>query len=196
MDISVTEQTADFLLACLFGAVLGLFYDVFRVFRVAVPCSKAAIFLQDLLFWFVCAASTFLFLLCCNAGEIRFFLLLGELLGALLYYFTFGVLVMKSARALVALLRRFFAFLFRLVSAPVRFFARLLSRFVNCMINWMKNLMKTRIKHAKTHLQQRTGKVYNLFIHNKNAKNRVSRRKRTRRKKRRRRRTHEKNKKE
>lgn len=114
MGISVAGQTIDFLLACLFGMALGAFYDVFRIIRVAVRCGKAAIFIQDAVFWLLCALSTFMFLLIESSGQVRFFMIFGELIGATVYYLTLGRAVMKCAAAIISAIKTALRFLHKI----------------------------------------------------------------------------------
>lgn len=106
MAVSVPAQMLAFLAACAAGAALGILYDLFRIFRLIVPCGRGALFALDVLFLLLCAGATFLFLLTDNAGGIRLFLLEGELIGAVVYLLTASRLVMGAARALTAAARR------------------------------------------------------------------------------------------
>lgn len=101
MSISVTKQLFDFLLAMLVGGLLGAVYDLFRISRLTFGGGRVGIFFQDLVFFLFCTIVTFLFLVVDNSGEIRAFLLVGELLGALLYFFTLGKLVLRTAERTV-----------------------------------------------------------------------------------------------
>lgn len=182
MEISVTEQTLVFLAACAFGAVLGAFYDVFRVFRVAVPCPRVVIFLQDVLYWAVCAVATFLFILCVNGGVVRAFVIGGELIGAVLYYFTIGWLVLRSAKAIIAALRAFFRFVARLIARPFRGLFRLCTPPARKMGSFSKKFCQNGLKSIHTHLQSGKTMVYNLESRTKKQRAR-SRRKSARRRK-------------
>ena len=106
MAVSVTGQMLTFLVACLVGAALGLFYDLFRIFRIIVPCSRLAVLLLDILFFAVCTVVTFLFLLLSNSGTVRLFILEGELLGAVLYALTLGIPLLRISRVLTERAKR------------------------------------------------------------------------------------------
>lgn len=185
MEISVTGQTLVFLAACAFGAILGAFYDIFRIFRVAVPCSRAAIFFQDVLYWAVCAVATFLFILSVNAGVVRLFVIVGELLGAVLYYFTVGWLVLRSARIIIGFLKMVFRFLARIFLWPLRAFGRFCRPRTRKLGAFSKKLCRNGAKSMITHLQTGKTMVYNLKSRTK------KKRSKSRRKKARRRKSHE-----
>ena len=74
------------------GAVFGAVYDLFRIFRIAVPLPAGVIVAEDVIYFAFCGFMSFFLAMTVNFGQVRFFILLGELLGFLLYYLTLGVL--------------------------------------------------------------------------------------------------------
>lgn len=101
MAIEMADQTRSFLQACLLGGGLGMLYDVFRITRVAFPLPRWAVLVEDMLFFALCAVSTFLFLLETGDGQLRWYVLAGLALGALVYWATLGSLVMEAAKAII-----------------------------------------------------------------------------------------------
>lgn len=91
--ITVAGQTREWLLFLVVGAVLGVWYDLFRIGRLFGHPTAWRVFWQD-----VAAAAGAAFLTMAAAlpisnGQIRFSSLLALLLGALAYYWTFGRLL-------------------------------------------------------------------------------------------------------
>lgn len=162
MGISVTGQTVVFLSACVFGMVLGLVYDIFRIFRVAIPHGGAAVFVEDVVFFLICAISTFLFLLCTNAGEIRFFVIAGEILGAVLYYFTIGFVLYRSAKIIINFIRKTLWALWRVFSAPFRALFGLIAKAAGKAVPKVGKSIKKPIKSVEQHLQVHKKLMYNL----------------------------------
>ena len=115
----VTVQTMIFLRSLAIGAVLGVVYDLFRIFRMTVRCGKVSIFVQDCVYYFFCGLVTFSFMLSASAGQIRFFILLGELLGAVLYLTTLGVLVIKVSGSVIRFVRWLLGWVYKLTLQPV-----------------------------------------------------------------------------
>lgn len=136
MGIGIAEQTVDFLWSVAFGALLGLFYDVFRIVRVAVRAPSPVVFIQDVVFWFLAGLCTFIFIFAINAGELRLFLFLGILAGAAAYYFTLGMLVIAFAKAVVSFIKRALRLVFRVLTYPLRVLCRIFGPFM------AKNLKK------------------------------------------------------
>lgn len=70
----------------LMGAGMLAFYDVLRVLRRIFPHGIVWISLEDAAFWILSAGWFFLRIGKANDGIIRFYIILGVALGALLYY--------------------------------------------------------------------------------------------------------------
>ena len=82
MGITIAGQTAVFLQSLLLGAVLGCFYDLFRITRIAFLMPALLVLIEDLLFFLFSSIALFGFLLENNDGQIRWFILLGVVLGS------------------------------------------------------------------------------------------------------------------
>lgn len=96
MGITFSGQAGFLLTACLLGITLGAVYDIFRIIRVAFRCGKVSVFFQDIIFWIICAAATFIFLVLQNKGKVRVLMLFSEAGGAALYYCTIGAIVLRK----------------------------------------------------------------------------------------------------
>ncbi len=92
MHLTVYEQTEIFYYAFVFGLMLGIWYDFFRLLRALGFKSKRAFVIHDILFMSGCAVMCFVFALLNVNGHLRLFVLLGHLLGLFAYRFSFGIL--------------------------------------------------------------------------------------------------------
>ena len=163
----VTVQTMIFLRSLAIGAVLGVVYDLFRIFRMTVHCGSVSIFIQDCIYYFFCGLVTFSFMLNSSAGQIRFFILLGELLGAVIYLTTLGVLVMKVSSGVIRFIRWLLGWVYKLTLQPV---FRCLSWIFGILGSWFGGLFgllgKTQKKLTKSLnlcLKQQASMMYNLI---------------------------------
>ena len=112
MLLTLSEQTLLFCYACLFGAALGGWCDLFRVVRLLFGQRKPVVFLCDLLFCVSGAIGVCLFFVCFCAGQVRLFVLVGEGGGFLLWRASVGELVFQLFSAVITALRHFFVRLF------------------------------------------------------------------------------------
>lgn len=114
----VMKETMIFLLSCVLGAGFGAFYDLFRIIRLVFPHNKSITFIEDIFYFMLLSIVSFAFLLSQTNGVLRGFTLIGELLGAILYFFTLSIVIMKSANAIILFVKRVFGFLFKITVLP------------------------------------------------------------------------------
>ena len=87
------EQISVVAYALVLGAVLGIFYDIFRIVRLLCGARNLGIFIHDVIYFLISGLVTFLFVLLFNFGESRFYILAGEALGWCLYHVSVGDMV-------------------------------------------------------------------------------------------------------
>ena len=119
LAIDIAHQTQVFIYACLLGAGIGFVYDIFRVMRIAFNSNSVVIFLQDILFCLVVTAASAWYLLYENMGKIRMFIILGEVLGWIIYYFTIGDIVIKFSEKIINILKRILGVITKWVFMPL-----------------------------------------------------------------------------
>lgn len=117
--MTVAQPVLRFFEMCLLGFFLGALYDVFRILRLALPHGRIAVFIEDILYFFAVAVISFSFVLLYADGILRAFWLFGELMGAVLYFFTLSLLIMKAAHLLIAVIRRILDVLYRITLKPL-----------------------------------------------------------------------------
>ena len=121
MDLRVylAEQTITFLQAILLGFVYGILYDAFRITRLAVSTPRWVVFAQDLLFFFICALSTFFFLMHTMDGQVRFFVLIGAILGMIIYFYSLSILIMGVSAAIIRVVKAVLRGIYKWVLLPI-----------------------------------------------------------------------------
>ena len=111
-----------FLSTVLVGAAIGLFYDIFRIFRKILRHPTAFVQLEDLFFWLVVTAAVFYFMLHRNYGEIRPFTIIGIIVGATLYFATISQWIIKVFVAIINYVIKVIVSVFRIIFTPFRLF--------------------------------------------------------------------------
>ena len=143
MYMALAPSTLLFFYSILTGAVLGVVYDIFRILRIACPPKKIGIIVQDIIFALICIITTLMFFQFFTNGALRFFVLIGEFLGFLLYYLTIGVIVIKIARVIINIVkkiiyiviwpfRKIFGWIFSKLSPILNRFIQKLRKMVHC----------------------------------------------------------------
>ncbi len=113
--LSVQEETTLFFLSAVMGGALELVWDGVRAFRIAVPHKKTAEAIEDALFLVVWAGCVVCFTSVLAKGDMRFFYIVGSILGFILTRLTIGNPV---TRLLSRIIKSIYAFL-RWLTSPV-----------------------------------------------------------------------------
>lgn len=83
-EINAYHQTISFVLSLCLGALFCALYDIVRAVRKVCLNSFWAVLFTDILIWVFYAFATFIFLIARTNGEIRGYILVGELSGFVL----------------------------------------------------------------------------------------------------------------
>lgn len=162
-SVPQNQQLIIFLASIGLGFILGILYDVLRAVRLTVSKSNILIVIFDIIYFLLFGFFTFLFILAMNKGEVRFYIPVGETLGWLFYYFSFGLAAIKITDILVKLIRGFFSLIIKLVTAPFRLIIKVFSIISAHLLLLFKKIGKISKKIAKKLLQKARVCVYNLF---------------------------------
>lgn len=80
-EINNSLQLSGFLYSCVLGAIYCVVYDFLRAVRSGNRTSAFIVFFQDIFYFTAAAISCFCFLLATTNGELRFYAILGILIG-------------------------------------------------------------------------------------------------------------------
>lgn len=81
----MTNENAFLLHALLLGIFITFVYDILRIFRRVLPHGDFLVSLEDFFFWIYCGGEVFLLMHRESNGTLRWFAVLGALVGMLLY---------------------------------------------------------------------------------------------------------------
>ncbi|MEG0664268.1 MAG: spore cortex biosynthesis protein YabQ, partial [Clostridia bacterium] len=118
MNNLVVWQSTIFLYSLLIGVALSIVYDVIRILRKCFKLSKNDLIktgIEDIIFFAICSFLTFLYLLKMTEGNVRGFIILGEIVGFALHHYTFGFLFMKISDKII----HFVKFILKLILKPI-----------------------------------------------------------------------------
>ena len=105
MEFSLADQTIYFLYSLLFGVILSALYDVVVVIRMLSNNRALKLILLDVLYMSLCAVLTVLFAMPFNKGEVRYFVLFGEIIGFLVHRYTLGGVSEKIYSKIIRIIR-------------------------------------------------------------------------------------------
>lgn len=118
--VTINEQAFLFLTCVQTGIVMGMLYDVIRILRKIVHHPNWIVQIEDLLYWVTCGCFAFIMIYWENYGQIRVFVFIGILIGAVLYFTTASILFMKAATWTIGWVKRIIKAIISFVLIPIR----------------------------------------------------------------------------
>lgn len=92
---------------CISGAIIGIFFDFFRILRRLFKTSDLMTSIQDVIFWILTGIFLLFIIFCYNEGEIRSYVFIGILLGLLIYFLIFSKIIIRINLSLFLSIKKF-----------------------------------------------------------------------------------------
>ena len=93
MTFSLAQQTLVFLEAILLGVIGGFIYDICRAIRQIMHFKTKGTIIIDSIFWLILLIILFYFAVTDAVSQMRFYVILGEIGGMLLYFLSFTTFI-------------------------------------------------------------------------------------------------------
>lgn len=144
--MELAKQAGIFLLTLVTGMGLAVLFDVYRVIRKQCRFRTVLTYMGDFIYWVIATCIAFGMLLAGNGGEIRLYIFIGLLSGAVIYYQILSRYVIKSIMKMLGIAGVCLKYLYflwqyivckpirwllQILLTPVRAAARVLSRMKN-----------------------------------------------------------------
>lgn len=155
MNQIVSSQAQLFLTSIEIGIVMGMIFDLLRISRKIIKHPNFFIQIEDLLYWITCSLIGFYMLYICNYAEIRPFVFIGIVLGAILYFASFSIIFMKLATQVINYIKKVLHRLWCLFLIPVRWLIGMIKK----PLRYGKN--KYEVQKKKARVQYRIKKRIN-----------------------------------
>lgn len=153
---SIDEEIFLFGLSCLFGVIIGVCYDVFRTARILFPHNTVLVIIEDVVFMAGYAVFLSSFASVCARGELRFYYVVGNALGFIVHFFTFGSIIISTMKKIYFAVRKLIGIIFR----PFRSVYVNLQEKADKFVGYSKNSVK-KIKKSRFLLLNTTDLLYN-----------------------------------
>ena len=127
----VENQAYLFLVFSLTGVVLGVLFDFFRVLRKTFKTGDFVTYIEDILYWILAGIIILYNIWFFNDGEIRVFMILGILMGAIIYCLTLSPIFIKIEYFFIKKIKGVFTLLYNILKIPIEFMINLLKKIKN-----------------------------------------------------------------
>lgn len=95
MDQYIEAQARLFIDAMFTGLLIMVLYDILRLIRRIIPHSNIMVNIEDFIFWTMSGVIVFMLIYAENSGTLRWFVVVGIVIGAVVYAKSFGTFLVK-----------------------------------------------------------------------------------------------------
>ena len=108
----VANQAYLFIIFSITGIFITLIFDIFRIKRKVFKTSNIVTYIEDLIFWIITVIIILFMVWTFNDGEIRVYMILGLIIGMLIYLLTLSDIITKIGIILLKSLKKTISYIF------------------------------------------------------------------------------------
>ena len=108
------NQTYLFIVFTIVGIIIGILFDIFRILRKSFKTKDIVTYIEDILFWILTGIIILFSMYRFSNGELRFFMIIGIIMGTLIYMITFSKYVIKISVFVINIFKRWILYPFKL----------------------------------------------------------------------------------
>lgn len=136
------NQAYLFICFVLVGIIIGIVFDLFRILRRTFKTKDLITYIEDIIFWIITGIIIIYSMYKFCDGELRFFMIIGIIIGTILYLITISEYVIKISVYIINILKRILYFPLKIVFKFIRRF--ILRPITIICINLRKNVKKNK----------------------------------------------------
>jgi spore cortex biosynthesis protein YabQ len=153
MKLVIINELRFFLNSILWGVILLVIYDVFRIIRKIIKHNAFFVAIQDIIYWIVCSILIFNMMYEQNNGIIRAFAVLAIVIGMLLYHGSVSDMVVDFISMVINKVIHFvnvvLGTVINTILWPFKFIFKKIRRFVLFILKKVRKLVLALIKPLK-----------------------------------------------
>lgn len=128
MDNMAILQLYSFVIYMISGMIIGIFFDIFRILRKSFKTSDIITYIEDIIFW-ICSGIFLLFVLFkFNNGEIRSYIIIGLLLGILIYMLTISKYFIKINVTIITFIKNIIIKVINVILYPFKIIFKIVKK--------------------------------------------------------------------
>lgn len=127
MILDISTQIGYFASTIISGFIVGIMFDIYRIIRGANPPSKIIAAISDILFWILQSLIVFVFLMATNSGNLRYYTIVGLLLGLIVYFKVMSKLIQVILIRILMFISKIFSIIKNVILIPFKLMSYILS---------------------------------------------------------------------
>ena len=140
------NQAYLFMVFTLVGIAIGVLFDIFRILRKTIKTKDFVTYIEDILFWILTGLIIIFSMYKFCDGELRFFMIIGTVLGLIMYLITVSKYIIKTSVYVINKIKKIIVYPIKIVIKVIKklFFQPIVLIFVNFKNKNVKNNKKWR----------------------------------------------------
>lgn len=126
----VESQAYLFIVFSLTGVGLGILFDFFRAIRKTFKTPDFVTYIEDILYWILAGIIILYNIWFFNDGEIRIFMILGIVIGALIYGLTLSSLFIKINYFIMSKIKNIMTFFSKIFKTPIKIINNMIKKLI------------------------------------------------------------------
>ncbi len=141
------NQANLFIMFSLVGMIIGLLFDIFRIFRKTFKTKDIVTYLEDIVFWILTGIIIIYSMYRFCDGELRFFMIVGIIFGTTMYILTLSKYIIIFFTIVINVVKKIIIYPIKLIINTIR---RIIFRHIFVIfINFRKKLWNLGKKNKK-----------------------------------------------
>ena len=128
MYLALSPPVRIFFISILFGSGFAVLWDIIRIIKKRINFNyKKTVFILDIIFFAVACVLNLTFFFIFTSGKFRFFVIIGYVVGFILYNLTISVFIFPALQIIINFIFLIFEKIFSLIKLIVHFFEKVLN---------------------------------------------------------------------
>lgn len=149
MSSLFSSQLYIFLIYCLCGIIIGIFFDIFRILRKSFKTPDVITYIQDIIFWILTGIFLLFIIFKFNNGEIRSYIFIGLGLGIIIYLLIFSKVFIKVNTTIIKYLKIILSKVFMIIIFPFKIIKNIFDKLILNNLKKLNNIIILYVKKCK-----------------------------------------------
>ena len=123
----INNQGYLFIIFTIDGVLIGILFDLFRILRKSFKTKDYVTYIEDICFWIITGLIFLYSMIKFSDGELRFFMIIGILVGVSIYMITLSRFIIKISVFIINILKNI---LKNILYYPIKFIYNLIKKII------------------------------------------------------------------
>ena len=156
LQVVISDQVIIFLQSVFGGAIIAFIYDIFRLKRKVVKTKGFALNIEDFAYWVIVSFVMFAVVFYSNEGELRGFIILGAIIGVVLYILLLSSLIMNILTTIVNFIIKVIIRVWKIIILPIRIIVKVLLVPIKLLLKGQSKTIKGSLTNISGQLKKRS----------------------------------------